>query len=142
MGDDKTGALFLREDTLPELPFGFDIEGAGKIVEDQQFGCTCKHTCSGCTLYLPTGKLDASGSNYRLQAIHERFHISLHDRNISGLLNLAIGERQTERDVLPQGRTEQSGRLRRIGTTRRHKETARIVHLCAIPEYFTLLFGQ
>ena len=44
------GGLLLFEDACPEDALRFDIERAGQIVEDKQFGGADKHACRGCAL--------------------------------------------------------------------------------------------
>src|SRR5689334_21019559 len=66
-----------RREAGPEQLFGLDIEGAGEVIDDQQFRVTHEHPRSGGSLYLPTGELNAARADLRLQALLQLGNIAL-----------------------------------------------------------------
>ena len=59
MGDHEASAFATGEEVFPELLFGFDIEGAGEVVEDEQF-CRAEEHSRGCgALGLAAGEFEA-----------------------------------------------------------------------------------
>ena len=91
MRNDQAGALLICTDTLPEVPLGLDIEGAGEIVKDQQFRGACEHTSRCSALDLAARELHAFGAQYRLQPINQRLYVSLQHCRVNRLLDLALG---------------------------------------------------
>jgi hypothetical protein len=54
---------------FPKALFGFDIEGTGEVIEDEQFGLAQQHASSGGALFLAAGEAKASGSDKGFQTV-------------------------------------------------------------------------
>ncbi len=67
VGDDQTGGLTLGEDALPQGLLGVDVEGAGEVVEDEEFRLPDEHAGSAGPLDLPAGETHPPGANQRIQ---------------------------------------------------------------------------
>ena len=56
------------EQPFPELGFGFDVEGGGEVVEDEELGAADEGTGDGGALDLPAGEADAAGADESVEA--------------------------------------------------------------------------
>ena len=77
--------FLVGKDALPEGALGLDIQGAGEVVEDQQFGLADEHAGGGRALDLAAGELDALRADHGVQAILELAQIALHHGGIDGV---------------------------------------------------------
>ena len=115
------------ENPLPKLPLGFDIQRAGEVVEDDEFGFTDEHARGGGALHLSTRKFYAARADHRFEVVVHLFEVALHDREFCGFVNFIVAAVETEQNIISQGVAEQARNLRGVGTARRDEKIARRV---------------
>src|SRR5689334_3220969 len=137
MRDDQTGSFSLGKDSLPELLFGFNVQGAGEIVEDQQLRLTDKHACSRSSLHLSARELDTACPDHRLEIIIQFLQVTIHHSQFCGEINDIVRMIKPQQNVIPQCVAEEPWHLGSIRTTWWDKEVTGRADQSSIPEDLT-----
>ncbi len=134
--------LAAHRQALPQRLFGFDVERAGEIVEDQQLGVARKHAGGGRALHLAAGEPHAARPDQRVQPLFQGLHVVLQHGGVQHPRQQGRVVGQAKQDVLAQGFTEQARHLPGVSGSGRHKERGWVGHVLVVPEDFTGLRGE
>ena len=141
MGDNETSQILFLEDALPELLLSLDIQRAGEIVEDDEFGFADEHSGGGGALHLSAREFDAARAHHRFEIVIQLFEVAVHHGEFGGFVDFVVAFVHAEQNIIPQRVAEQTRDLRRVLTTRLYEEVSRICDYVTVPFYFTRVCG-
>ena len=124
MGDDKTSQILFLEDALPELLLSLDIQRAGEIVEDDEFGFTDEHARGRGSLRLSTRKFHATRADQSFEIIIHLLQVTIHDGQLCSFVYFVVRAIQAEQDVVSQCIAKQARNLSGVCTSWRDEKIA------------------
>src|SRR6185503_17407638 len=130
----ETGYVITCEDAVPELTLRFNIQRAREIIEDEQLRFANEHARRGGALHLSAREFDSARADHRFEIVIEFLEIAIHDSQPGCAVNVIICAVQTEQNIIAQSIAKQTGHLRCVGTTWRHKEVTGGSDEISIPE--------
>jgi hypothetical protein len=110
------------KDAFPKLTFGFHIQRAGEVVEDDEFRFADEHARGGGALCLSAREFDAACADHGFEIVIELFEVAIHHGEFCSFVDFVVAFVQAEQNVVPQGVAEQARDLRGVGTARRDEE--------------------
>ena len=90
------------ENSLPKLLLGFDIQRAGEVIEDNEFGFTDEHARGGGALHLSTRKFYSARADHGFEVVFHLFEVAIHDGEFCGSVNFIVGAIETEQNIVSQ----------------------------------------
>ena len=127
--------LSVLEYSLPKLLLGLDIQRAGEIIEDDEFGFTDEHARRCGSLRLSTRKFHAACADQRFEVVIHLFQVTIHDGEFCRFVDFIVGAVETEQDVVSQSVAKQARHLCRVSTSRRDEKISRRRKYFFVPTY-------
>ena len=109
---------------------GFDIQRAGEVIEDDEFGFTDEHARRGGALHLSTRKFYAARADHRFEVVVQLFEVTIHDGEFCGFIDFIVAAVETKQNIISQGVAEQARHLCGVGTARRDEKISRRCKSC------------
>lgn|GEM_PF-5451031 len=143
VGDDEAGQFVASfKDALPKLTFGFHFQGAGEIVEDDQFRIADEHAGSSGALRLSAGEFDAARTDHRFEIVVELFEVTVHNGEFGRFVDVIVVVIQAEQNIISQGVAEQTRDLCCVGAFWRDEDVTRVGDDLPVPAEFARVGGE